>query len=129
MAYLPLANEPLKIVTGKTGKLFRSWKVRDGLRYMLRIPIDSERMKDVFVVPAEAVTDDGPDKVVFIQDGDAFKPQKVVLLYIDEEHAVLGKRSELFEGDMVVQAGAFGLGLALNAGGGGAIDEHAGHNH
>lgn len=129
VAYLPLENEPLKTVSGKTGKLFRSWKVRDGLRYMLRIPIDSERMEGVFVVPADAVTDDGPDKVVFIQDADAFKPQKVVLLYIDEEHAVLGKNSELFEGDMVVQNGAFGLGLALNAGGGDAVDEHAGHNH
>ena len=52
-----------------------------------------------------------------------------MLLYVDQEVAVLGKDSELFPGDMVAQHGAFGLGLAMKATGNSVVDAHAGHNH
>jgi len=94
---------------------------------MLRIP--TEKLENVFVFPSDAVTDDGPDKVVFIQDGDSYKSVKVVVLHHDQEVAVIdGKHSEIFDGDMVVQRGAFSLSLALKAGASG-VDPHAGHNH
>ncbi|MHC4945132.1 MAG: hypothetical protein ACYTG7_19110 [Planctomycetota bacterium] len=128
VAYIPVQNEPLKTATGDEGMCFRSWQLRDRLRYMLRIPIEKDRMTDVYVVPADAITDVGPDKVVFIQDGDGFKAQKVVLLYLDQDVAVLSKDSEIFPGDFLVEHGAFGLGLAMNAGGQ-VMDEHAGHSH
>lgn len=88
-----------------------------------------ERLDEVFVLPTGAVTDDGPDKVVFIQDGDSFRAAKVVVRYQDHQFAVLdAKHSEIFPGDTVAMRGAFGLGLALKAGSG-AADPHAGHQH
>jgi multidrug efflux pump subunit AcrA (membrane-fusion protein) len=129
VAYIPLANEPFKTIDRDGGDSFRSWNLRGGLRYMLRIPVENEKWADVFVLPSDAVTDDGPNKVVFIQNGDVFMPQKVVLLYLDQEVAVLGKGSELFPGDMVAHHGAFGLGLAMKATDDPVVDEHAGHNH
>jgi hypothetical protein len=130
VAFLEIGNEPLHVGenvgengTGKT----RTWKLRPGQRYMLRVP--AEVLSDVYVLPSTAVTDDGPDKVVFLQDGESFKTARVVVRYQDEEIAVLDARhSELFPGDAVVQRGAFGLSLALKAGSG-AADPHAGHNH
>lgn len=110
-------------VLGKT----RSWSLREGLRYFLRIPV--ARLSDVFVLPSAAVTEDGPDRVVFVQEGDEFKSVRVVVLHLDDEVAVLDPaKSELHSGDRVVQKGAFGLGLALKATSAGA-DPHAGHSH
>ena len=127
LAVLRVDNEPLVVKGGAASKQGRIWKLRAGIRYILRVP--TEKLDNVFVLPSAAVTDDGPDKVVFIQDGDSFKTAKVVISYQDHEFAVLdGKHSELFPGDQVVQSGAFGLGLALKAGSG-AIDPHAGHQH
>ncbi|MCW8131963.1 MAG: efflux RND transporter periplasmic adaptor subunit [Planctomycetota bacterium] len=126
-AVLHAANEPLPRKAEGPAKSGRAWNLRQGLRYMLRVP--TEKLEGVFVLPAAAVTDDGPDKVVYLEDGDAFKPAKVVVLYQDHASAVLdAKHSELFPGDRVVLHGAFGLNLALKSSGG-AIDPHAGHNH
>ena len=127
VAYIQAQNTPLYLRDeGDHGK-FRTWQLRAGQRYTLRIPTD--KFENVYVVPSDAVTDDGPDKVVFIQDGDAYKIVKVVLLYQDHEVSVIdSKHSDIFPGDQVVQKGAFGLGLALKAGSGNA-DPHAGHNH
>lgn len=127
LAVLRVNNEPLEAKVGVAPKQERTWKLRAGIRYVLRVP--TEKFDNVFVLPSAAVTDDGPDKVVFIQDGESFKQAKVVVCYQDHEFAVLdGKHSELFPGDNVVRRGAFGLGLALKAGSG-AIDPHAGHQH
>lgn len=126
VAFLEIGNEPLHIGDHGPGRT-RTWKLRPGQRYMLRVP--AEVMESVYVLPSAAVTDDGPDKVVFLQDGESFKPAKVVVRYQDDEVAVLdAKHSELFPGDRVVQSGAFGLNLALKAGSG-TIDPHAGHSH
>lgn len=124
--HVGIENEPLRGGGGGPGQR-RTWKLRPGQRYMLKVP--AEVMEEVFVLPSGAVTDDGPDKVVFLEDGDSFKSAKVVVRYQDDEVAVIdAKHSEFFPGDRVVQKGAFGLGLALKAGTG-AIDPHAGHNH
>ncbi|GEM_PF-4716791 len=126
VAFLEIANEPLHVGDNGAGKT-RTWKLRPGQRYVLRVP--AELMQEVFVLPSSAVTDDGPDKVVFLQDGESFTSAKVVVRYQDDEVAVLdAKHSEIFPGDSVVQRGAFGLGLALQAGPG-AVDPHAGHQH
>jgi len=128
VAYLAVENTALQVradprVGGKT----RTWNLREGVRYFLRVPLS--RLNEVFVIPSAAVADDGPDKVVYVQEGDSFKPAKVVVLHLDDEVAVLdAKKSEIFPGDRLVQRGAFGLGLALKAGSGGA-DPHAGHGH
>jgi hypothetical protein len=93
---------------------------------MLRVPAES--MEQVFVLPSGAVADDGPDKVVFIQDGEGFRSAKVAMRYWDDEVAVIdAAHSELFAGDRVVQRNAFALSLALKAGAAPAADH--GHAH
>jgi biotin carboxyl carrier protein len=128
VAFLRVVNEPVHVADeGPRGK-FRTWQIRVGQRYMLRIP--RETLKECYVVPTGAVADDGPDKVIFVQNGETFESRKVVVLHQDHEVAVLdSKDSDLFPGDAVVQHGAFGLSLALKAGSGAPVDAHAGHNH
>ncbi len=126
VALISAPNEPLSISESERGK-FRTWQIREGQKYMLRVP--TNKYEKAFVFPSDAVTDDGPDKVVFIEDGDSFKAVKVAILYQDHEYVVIdSKSSEIFAGDLVVQHGAFGLGLAMKSGSG-AVDPHAGHNH
>ncbi|PCJ56017.1 MAG: hypothetical protein COA79_20100 [Planctomycetota bacterium] len=126
--HLEISGNTSVIKNGKKGKRFRSWKIRVGSRYILQVP--QKIFKDVFVIPSDAVVDDGVDKIVFIQDGETYIPSKVVVLYQNDEVAILSQDdSEFFPGDPVVVRGAFGLGLALKAQTGGAVDPHAGHNH
>ena len=128
VAYLRVPNTPIGMSSVKDVPLkFRSWKLRSGLRYQLRVPL--RQWKDVIVLPAESVTDDGADKVVYVRNGDSFESKKVVVAYQNHEVIVLdAKNSDVFSGDEVVVRGAFGLGLAMKSGTG-AVDPHAGHSH
>ena len=84
-------------------------------------------LENVYVFPAGAVTDDGPDQVVFLQSGDSFTPIPVEVLHRDHEVVVLPGDSPIFPGNPIVVSGAFPLSLALHAKGGG--DDSAGHGH
>lgn len=125
-AMLVVHNTPLG-VTAEHDFKFRTWNLRPGTRYQLRIP--TLQIANAFVLPADSLTDDGPDKIVFVKNGDTFEPRKVVVRHQDTKTVVLDtKHSDLFPGDEVVIHGAFALGLALKAGSGEA-DPHAGHMH
>jgi membrane fusion protein, heavy metal efflux system len=129
IGYLRISNSLLKETLVEDVK-FRTWAVRPGTRYTVRFPVNL--MKEVYVLPVDAVTDEGMDKVVYIQDGDNFKAAKVVVLYQDHEIVVLdGKHSEIFPGDSIAQHGAFGLGLALRSPVQevGDDDDHPHHHH
>ena len=95
---------------------------------MVRIP--STTIENVVVLPSAAIATEGPHKVVFIQNGDAFRSVEVEIAYQDEEVAAipLGGTTELFPGDPVVTGGAFALSIALKSGSSEA-DAHAGHQH
>jgi multidrug efflux pump subunit AcrA (membrane-fusion protein) len=127
VATLRIPNEEL--VSRELEKArFRTWKLRPGLRYMLQVPVHT--WKGVYVVPSDAVVEDGLERIVFLKDGDGVKPAKVVVVWQDQEVAVLdGKSSQLFPDDEVAQHGAFALRLALRAGSGEPAGAHAGHNH
>ncbi|MEK7466800.1 MAG: hypothetical protein AAB074_05225 [Planctomycetota bacterium] len=127
VATLRIPNEAL--VARELDKArFRTWKLRPGLRYMLQVPVQT--WKGVYVVPSDAVVEDGLERIVFLKDGDGVKPVQVVVVWQDQEVAVLdGKSSKLFPDDEIAQHGAFALRLALRAGAGEAAGAHAGHNH
>jgi multidrug efflux pump subunit AcrA (membrane-fusion protein) len=105
----------------------RTWAVQPGTRYIVELPI--EEMRGVWVLPREAIAEEGADSVVFVENGDSFTPVKVTVLFSDDQVAVIGPKSGLFPGDPVVTRNAFGLALALNSGGSSAVDPHAGHSH
>jgi multidrug efflux pump subunit AcrA (membrane-fusion protein) len=122
VAYVTCENEPL---SGRVGAA-RSWRLRTGLRYLVRVPVES--LEDRFVLPAEAVTSIGAERIVFLRDGDGFISRPVHVEHEDDEVAVIANDGSLFPGDPVVMRGAFALGLALHAGSA-AADPHAGHDH
>ncbi len=125
LAYAAVENVPLPCAKGAT---CRSWQIRVGLRYLVEVP--EERLPGRFVLPAEGLAWQGPTAVVFLRDGDLFRAQPVHLEYVDESVAVFADDGSVFDGDLVVQKGAFALGLALQQSGGGAApDAHAGCSH
>ena len=127
-AYLSLANAPLAAREEKSGGTFRTWQLGEGQKYMLRVPTATH--EKVYVFPTGAVTDDGPDRVVFLESGDGFRPIKVEILHQDHEVVVIPGTADIFPGNPIVTHGAFALGLALGSaalGGGG--DQGHGHSH
>ncbi|MCE9581543.1 MAG: hypothetical protein K8T20_03400 [Planctomycetes bacterium] len=128
VAILRAVNEPLFTRDEAEKGKFRTWKLRPGQRFLLRVPIQS--FQGVYVLPSDAVVEEGADRIVFVKDGDGVKPAKVVVLWQDREVAVLdSKHSEIFPGDEVAEHNAFPLRLALKAGSGEEAGAHVGHNH
>lgn len=127
VAFVEVRNNVRSEIDRGRAMTSRTWSLREGMRYLLRIP--TAKLENVFVLPASAVTEDGPNKVVFLQDGESFKPVPIVIAYQDDEVVVIPvtKEVSLSPGDPVVQSGAFELGLAMK--GSSAVDPHAGHGH
>lgn len=121
-AYMRVKNKPLHIIKHPSRGQFRTWQVQEGQQYMLEIPV--EKMEKVYVFPKEAVTEDGPEKIVFLQNGKSFEPIKVKVLYQDHKVVVIANNLDIFPGDTIVQTGAFALGLALKSG----SEESGGHH-
>jgi hypothetical protein len=109
------------------GKVHRTWKLREGIRYLVYVPV--ERLEKRFVLPASAVVPRGSDMIVLLEDGDTFRAVPVRVEHLDARVAVIGNDGAIFEGDRVVLRGAYALSLALQAGSGGGADPHAGHSH
>jgi len=79
-------------------------------------------------VPNEAVQTDGPDRFVFVQNGDAFVRQNVVVGERDDRYTAV--TSGVIAGDLVVTKGAVELkAVALRPAGGGVVDESKPHTH
>lgn len=108
-------------------KDFRSWSLRDGQRYILEIP--TAKLEDVIVLPLEAVIKHGPDLIVFVKENEEYIRRRVVVVYQNNDVAVIGDGSELLPEENIVISGSFALQLALIAGTPEAVDPHAGHNH
>jgi hypothetical protein len=106
---------------------FRSWAVRPGLRYLVRVPLS--RLPERFVLPASAVTARGPDTVILLEDGESFRPVPVRVEHRDSRVVVIAKDGSVFPGDRVVLKGAYSVLLAIQAASGGGADAHAGCGH
>ncbi len=104
----------------------RSWTLRAGTRYLVKVPL--ERMENCFVLPAGAVTSRGPDRILFVQDGSSFRTEVVRVAYEDDAVIVVPNSGSIFEGDRIAMSGAFALKLALDQEGGGG-DDAAAHGH
>lgn len=105
----------------------RTWALRPGLRFVVKIPV--ERAKGKFVLPADAIAYQGPTAIVLLQNGDSFRPLPVRLEYHDAQVALVAADGALFAGDSLVTRGAPALAIALLAASSGSIDPHAGCSH
>lgn len=123
LAYAELANEPLGQV-GASG--YRTWTLRPGMRFLLEIP--AETLPGRFILPPGAITEEGPETIVYVQDGSAYRAVPVHVEYRDDERVVLADDGSLYPDDPVVVEGAYALGLALQKKAGGGGHGH-GHSH
>lgn len=107
------------------GAVARSWALREGTRYLVRVPV--ERFENRIVLPATAVVQHGLERAVLVRDGDTVRVQPVHVEYEDEDVAVIAYDGSLSPGDPVCLTGAFELALGLEGSAG--ADPHAGHDH
>ncbi len=89
------------------------WRFRPGDRVQLRVAVD--QMKDVFVVPRDAVVRDGPEAYVFRQNGTLFDRKPVHILHEDQRDIVLANDGTLRSGFYVAQNAAASLNRVLKA--------------
>lgn len=125
--YLRLVNEVALDRHGQDGTRFIEWRFKPGQRMELTIPV--ERWENRFVVPIDAIVEEGPERYVYRQNGKDFEQVSVQVEYRDQLSAVLADNGSVFPGDVIAAHGAYQIHLALKNKSGGAIDPHAGHNH
>jgi cobalt-zinc-cadmium efflux system membrane fusion protein len=82
----------------------------------------------VVTVPNDAVQSEGPERFVFVKNGEQFMRQNVVMGDRDDRYTAI--RSGLVAGDEVVVRGAAELKtVAAQPAGGGVVDESKPHGH
>ena len=105
---MPLANQSRVVVEG--GKPLTLWRYRPGQR--VRILLRTEKLDNVFVVPADAVAEEGAERFVFTQNVNTFERVPVRVLFRDRRRAALANDGSLLPGSFVVQSGATQLARA-----------------
>ncbi len=121
--YLPLANQFHEYTRG--GKVYRLWRFRPGQRVHLQVPV--EAYAGVFVFPAEAVIREGPEALVFRENGDYFERTPVHVVYQDRRVALVAHDGSIVPGNSYAMNAAPQLNAALKAQAGGEQGRH--HHH
>ena len=125
-ALVPVKNKTIANNT-VNGRKYLSWDLVEGTRYYANIPI--KQLKGVYVLPAQAVLNSGPDKIILVREGESFTERKVVVLYSDNEVAVLSKDSDFISGEPVVFENAFEVLQAVQSGTKQPVDAHSCQDH
>lgn len=99
---MPLENQSR--IVDRDGQAQLLWRYRPGQR--VRIQVRIERLDNVFVLPAAAVTRDGADAYVFTQNVNTFERKPVRVLILNRRQAVLANDGALVPGSFVVQLAA-----------------------
>ncbi|MHC4879541.1 MAG: efflux RND transporter periplasmic adaptor subunit [Planctomycetota bacterium] len=99
---IPLENQSRSVVLdGNTQML---WRFRPGQRVRIMVPV--EKLDEVFVLPADAVTRDLAEAFVFTQNVNTFERRPVRIVAEDRQHIVLANDGSLLPGSFVVQSAA-----------------------
>ncbi|HUG20490.1 MAG TPA: efflux RND transporter periplasmic adaptor subunit [Planctomycetaceae bacterium] len=125
--FVRLPNQIVRDERNEEEQRYLSWKYRPGQRLQLRVPV--EEWEAQFVLPVEAVTQEGAEYYVFQENGDHFDRIPVHVKYKDQLSVVIANDGSLFPGDVVARRGAHQMQMALKSKSGGAVDPHAGHTH
>jgi membrane fusion protein, heavy metal efflux system len=97
---MPLENQS-RLVEKNNHRL---WRFRPGQRVRLLVRV--EEIKNVFVLPPDAVAKDGADAYVFRQNGDNFDRKPVNVIYRDRQAVVIAHDGSVTPGVYVAQTGA-----------------------
>lgn len=123
--FLPLPND-FKAYPSN-GKTYRLWRFRPGQRVQLKVPV--EAFTEVFVLPAEAVAREGPERFVFRENGEFFERRPVHVRYEDRQVAVIAHDGSLFPGNVIALNAAVQINWALKAQAEGEGGHHHHHDH
>jgi multidrug efflux pump subunit AcrA (membrane-fusion protein) len=124
--YVGLENE-IERSEQRGDKRYISWRYKPGQRVTVRLPVS--RIDDAIVVPKVAVAEEGPERFLFVENGDHFDRVPVHVLARDSISVAIKNDGQVWPGQTIAVTGAHQLQMALKNQSGGAIDPHAGHNH
>jgi cobalt-zinc-cadmium efflux system membrane fusion protein len=110
---IPMENQSR--VVDDEGRPLTLWRFRPGQKVRLLVRV--QEVKNVFVLPADAVARDGPEAFVFTQNVNTFERKPVRVLLQDRQQVVLANDGSLPAGTYVVQGGAAQLNRMVKAGG------------
>lgn len=109
--FIPLENQSRTY--SKDDRLFVIWRFRPGQRVNIHVPV--EELKDVLVVPADAVVFEGPEAFVFQQNGDLFNRIPVKVVHQDRLKVVLANDGSISPGFYLAQNAAASLNRVLKS--------------
>ena len=115
--FLPLENESRMV--SDEGRTQTLWRFRPGQQVRLHVRV--EELKDVFVLPVDAVSTEGAESFVFTQNVNTFTRRPVRVLLRDRQQAVIANDGSLTPGTYAVQSAAAQLNRLLKAGGNGGV--------
>jgi multidrug efflux pump subunit AcrA (membrane-fusion protein) len=113
---MPLENESRVVNEDERTQML--WRFRPGQK--VRVLVRTEKLDNVFVLPAGAVTRDGAEAFVFTQNVNTFERKSVRILSQDRQHAVIANDGTLLPGAFVVQSAAAQLNRMAKSRTGGA---------
>lgn len=125
--YVRLRNRVVNENISTDGHRYIDWRFKPGQRVQLRVPIVA--WKDRFVLPVDAVAQEGAEYFVFQQNGSHFDRKPVHVEYQDQYQVVIANDGSIRTGDVIAHAGAHQMQMALKIKAGGGADPHAGHHH
>lgn len=108
---LPLENQARLLE--KDGRTQLLWRFRPGQRVRLQVRV--EELHNVFVLPVDAVTWEGAEAYVFLQNGDTFERKPVHVIEQDRRQVVLANDGTLTPGLFIAQTGATQLNRMIKA--------------
>jgi len=110
---MPMENESR--VVDDEGRSLTLWRFRPGQKVRLLVRV--QEVKNVFVLPADAIARDGLEAFVFTQNVNTFERKPVRVLLQDRQKVILANDGSLPPGTYVVQSGAAQLNRMVKAGG------------
>ena len=125
--YVNLPNTALPNGENSMERKFISWKHKPGQRMQIRVPVDV--WQDIIKLPVDAIAEEGPERYVFVENGDHFDRRPVHVIYRDQFDAIIENDGSLYVGETVALTSAHQLQMALKNKAGGPVDPHAGHTH
>ncbi len=124
--YVALENQ-IERTDERGDKRYISWLHKPGQRLTIRLP--ESQIQNAIVVPKEAIAEEGPERYVFIENGDHFDRVPVHVIARDSVNVALANDGQVWPGQAIAVSGAHQLQMVLKNQSGGAIDPHAGHTH
>jgi multidrug efflux pump subunit AcrA (membrane-fusion protein) len=114
---IPMENECRTVRVGDRPQVF--WRFRPGQK--VRLLVRTEEVRNVIVLPAEAVVREGSEAFAFVQNDDVFERIPVRVVLQNRHHVVLANDGSLAAGTFLVQTGAAQLNRMLKAGAAGGV--------